>query len=901
MRAHHGNWWWLAAVVALLALPRGAEAQSVVASRGPRFLMAGSKAGGGADASNAPVLRRRVSLSLDRVTVDDALNELARRAGLELSYSPRVVALARPVTLKARDITIAAALTEILLDVPVDVSITSGGHLALVQRMPVLSPVQSDSGAIAGRVTDAHGEPIAGATVTAEGARALATTGPDGRYRIGGLSVGTYTVRARYIGYAPSSRTVVVSADAEIAADFVLTKSAQELDQVVVTGTIVPTAVKAVPTPVSVITAEDVALRRPQTVAELFRQAVPGAVGWDYPSAPMNTTFSVRGANTLTGSSQMKVFIDGVEAASPGRTPVDPNSIDRIEVVRGPQAAAIYGSDAIGGVVQIFTKRGDPALSRPRATVEVGVGIVQTPYATFDGVVRQDYKASVQGGTPDASYNFGGGYSHIGNYLPNNEISRQSNPSAYGGMRLARGIITVDLSGRYLSYDSPNVFNPELMQTGFAFYSKPNYQPAQVKNATLGARLSVAATAWWQHTLTLGLDRLDEGFAQTQPRLTRPADTLFTIFDHVRSKTSIAYNTSVKGSLRAGLTASLTAGFDHYSLPETVFFTNAAVNNAGPLQLVPGGFSSETMTHTTNTGYFAQAQLGFKDALFLTGGVRIERNSGFGDSLGSPVSPRIGASYALSSGFTTIKFRGSWGRAIRPPAPGQRVGGVGTLANPLLGPERQRGWDAGIDAAFGTRGSLSITGFDQIADNLIQFVEVQSVPTRQTQYQNVGRVKNVGLEVEGSLFTGPIQLKAQYAYTRSRVEELGPNYTGDLRAGDQSLLTPKHTLGMSAVITLLKRTTLVAGVTYVGSWTYYDFLAEYRCFGGTGPCRPTLRDYLMEYPGFAKVNASASQQITPAVSAFLSMENVGNNNAFEFFNLSPVIGRTTTIGFRVQY
>ena len=66
----------------------------------------------------------------------------------------------------------------------------------------------------------------------------------------------------------------------------------------------------------------------------------------------------------------MKVFVDGIEVANPTTAAVDPNSIERIEVIRGPQAAAIYGSDAIGGVIQIFTKRGDPTLSHPRWTLK---------------------------------------------------------------------------------------------------------------------------------------------------------------------------------------------------------------------------------------------------------------------------------------------------------------------------------------------------------------------------------------------------------------------------------------------------------------------------------------------------------------------------------------------------
>ena len=187
-------------------------------------------------------------------------------------------------------------------------------------------------------------------------------------------------MRARYIGYTAAGASVTVGAAEEAMVDFALVRSPHELDQVVVTGTIVPTPLKAVPTPVSVISGEDIALQRPQTVQELFRQAVPTAVSWNLPANPNQTTFSVRGASTLNlGDGQMKVFVDGIEAASITRASVDPNSIERIEVVRGPQASAIYGSDAIGGVIQIFTKRGDTTLTRPQVDAQASLGVLQTP------------------------------------------------------------------------------------------------------------------------------------------------------------------------------------------------------------------------------------------------------------------------------------------------------------------------------------------------------------------------------------------------------------------------------------------------------------------------------------------------------------------------------------------
>ncbi len=156
--------------------------------------------------------------------------------------------------------------------------------------------------AIVGRVSDANAHSaLAGATVVVVGATHSATTGSDGRYRIADVTPGTYTVRARYIGYAPGTASVTLSGDQEATADFALEKSAQPLNEVVTTGTVLPTEVRALPTPISVINEEEIAIQRPHTVQEVLRQAVPTMVSWDLPAAPGQTVFSVRGASTVGG------------------------------------------------------------------------------------------------------------------------------------------------------------------------------------------------------------------------------------------------------------------------------------------------------------------------------------------------------------------------------------------------------------------------------------------------------------------------------------------------------------------------------------------------------------------------------------------------------------------------
>jgi outer membrane receptor protein involved in Fe transport len=904
--------WSMMLALSLMAVPGAVGQQAQFASRGPRFLLASWPTAIELDASSAPVLRKRVSLDLIGSTIGQALKEITRQADLEISYSPGLIPIDQPVTVRAQDITVAAALTEVLEDVPVDVSVTVGGELALVRRTrQTMTAAPVDTGDVAGRVTDrATGAPLAGATLTVDSVGATASTSADGRYRIIGLRPGTYLIRARYVGYTPASLTVVVTADHEVAADFSLQRLAQELDQVVVTGTIVPTEVRALPTPVSVRGEPESAQQRPRTVQALLRQAVPGAVSWDQVNNPFYTALSVRGASTLSGFvGQMKVFVDGIEIANPSNAAVDPSSIEQVEVIRGPQAAAIYGSDAIGGVVQIFTKRGTAMLPRPQLDADAALGTIRTPYAGFGSVLRQKYEASVRGASSEVSYNLGAGYSRTGDYLPNGELSAQSNPSVYGGMRFGRGMVTVDLSARHYTQNNPAVLNPGLSQTGYAFFSRPFRQDQQVRSLTVGGRLTVATTEWWRQNVTLGVDNLVSKFEYTQPRRVTPEDTLLAVSELTRTKMSIGFNTSLQGPVAPHVSASAVLGVDHWSLPYSQFGTSGALTTTGAIQVAPDYAISASRTTTTNTGYFAQAQLGFREVLYLTGGLRAEQNSDFGDRAGTPLSPRVGLSYAPSApllGKIQLKLRTSWGRAIRAPSPGYKSeSGQGTfdfrVANPALGPERQRGWDAGADLVFGRRGTLSMTYYDQTAEDLIQVVQLQSTAVPTSQAQNVGQVKNRGVELEGRLSIGPLALRGQYAYTKARIERLAADYQGDLRVGDQTLLTPKHTAGGSGALAPYAGMTISAGVTFVGSWKDYDYLAEFRCFAGTDACRQDFRDYFVSYPAFVKLNASVFQQITPFVAGFLSVDNLTDNNTYEVNNLYPVMGRIVTIGAHFRY
>jgi hypothetical protein len=109
-------------------------------------------------------------------------------------------------------------------------------------------------------------------------------------------------------------------------------------------------------------------------------------------------------------------------------------------------------------------------------------------------------------------------------------------------------------------------------------------------------------------------------------------------------------------------------------------------------------------------------------------------------------------------------------------------------------------------------------------------------------------------------------------------------------------------------MSLFKGTSVTAGVTYVGDWNNYNYVAEFSCLAflsgtGTGPCPSPFspRAFIVKYSGFTKVNASITQQLTPQVTGFISVDNFTNSEEFEYSDLSPVTGRVTMVGIRLHF
>ncbi|MBK6486798.1 MAG: SusC/RagA family TonB-linked outer membrane protein [Gemmatimonadetes bacterium] len=251
---------------------------------------------------------------------------------------------------------------------------------------------QAQVGVLSGTITTARtNEPIAGATIAIEGTRLGSISATTGVYRVINIPPGTYTVSVRRLGYARITREITLRDSLRL--DVELEKTTMTLDQVVVTGTPNAQAKRELGNAMGIVSAADISKIAPKPNVQQFLNVVPGvrvASGGGDVGSGGNTR--IRGASSMTLSSEPLIYIDGVRvnnaAADAGGFPgqggvdsryapsrindINPEEIESIEVIKGPSAATLYGTEASNGVINIITKKG--ARGRPTVNYQVKGG-----------------------------------------------------------------------------------------------------------------------------------------------------------------------------------------------------------------------------------------------------------------------------------------------------------------------------------------------------------------------------------------------------------------------------------------------------------------------------------------------------------------------------------------------
>ena len=261
------------------------------------------------------------------------------------------------------------------------------GLLAFALLAPPSLVLAQGAGTIRGRITDAtNGSPLVGVQVRIENTKAATQSGADGTYTITGVPAGPQFINTRRVGYSPERRAVTISAALAATQNFALHATATTLNEVVVTALGETTAQRSLGTAQQTVKGADIA----QTQRENFVNGLQGRVAGvqvvstsGVPGA--SSSITIRGVSSISGSNQPLMIIDGLPmdnktlntgvlaSDAPGSqtafsnrgvdftnraADLNPEDIESLVVLKGPEASALYGIDAANGAIVITTKRG---------------------------------------------------------------------------------------------------------------------------------------------------------------------------------------------------------------------------------------------------------------------------------------------------------------------------------------------------------------------------------------------------------------------------------------------------------------------------------------------------------------------------------------------------------------
>jgi len=762
---------------------------------------------------------------------------------------------------------------------------------------------------IAGRVTDAETHrPLAGSIVTVEGTKFRATTKWDGTYRIPNVPAGVYTVRVRRLGFAAKSSDVTLGAEGQVSVDLAMVPVPAQLNALRVMGSLNPAEAKTVPAAVSVVTADEIEARGIVRTEDIFK-TIPGVTVlstgqwnlWNSVTVRGGTSFSSSGA--MTSNSPAKILVDGVEIHDYDLAQIDPATMERVEILRGPQSSTIYGAAATGGLISVTTKKGEYSIRKaPRIEAKIGVGYIESRNRYAVGAVTTDNALAITGGGRDFSYRVGGGLRTQGNWT---ELGYETSPSAFGGFRLTQGALLLETSLRYFARDFGVWYNPEVVASWPSVFAGYNVAKEEdvAQSTGFSVHASYLATPTWRHELSAGLDARSYVWYSTQPK-----DTLGTqyLFNESQSKLSIKYHTGWDRNLGSRASSSLILGGDYDSEQGYGYYWEG-IGDPNPGGIPAGGATSPFSTYVGGTAVYAQEVVGVGDKLFFTLGLRADHRKVSDATPPYSWSPRVGVAYSSDlSGGVGHKIRASYGAvpsslpadALQEQYSGNRI----IHANRSLKPPRLTGGDVGLEVYFGRRASLVFTYFDQKSANQIDLVTLQgdSSGFQVATFQNIGTMSSRGFELDGRVTLGRVTLDGTYSPIRGRITRLSPGYTGALVIGDRLAHVPGWTASMTAALTLPKWSILLTGMSNA-SHLDFDILKLYTDAQANRYDPANDRKlYTKDYAGFTKFSLSATHDLSRRLQGYLVVTDLFNTGAIEVDDFTINKARVSQIGIRIR-
>jgi vitamin B12 transporter len=583
----------------------------------------------------------------------------------------------------------------------------------------------------------------------------------------------------------------------------------EQLPDLVVTADRTSEPISNTGSSISVVNKDTLAATNPGSLVDALR-TVPGLDVTETGGPGSTAMVRLRGANT----GQTLVMIDGIRVNDPTAASGDfdfstlaPGIIDHIEVLKGPQSA-LYGSDAIGGVINIITKKGTGPAQFNVRTEAGSYGTVATTASVIGSQGPWSYAATGSGEHSNGFSRYGYRIPAIEARFPNglekDGFDRTAGSARIGydageGVRLESGVMSSFTRSAYDAAtgafpDTPSTANLLLQQV----WGRASFD-------TLDGKLT--------HSFNVFETHADRNFNDVSYKInTRPQNTTSVLSDFLGNSMGAEY----QGNLKLETFGSLV--FGSRTQHDTA---NTSTMNLLPTQgpKVPG----LAATQDTNS-LFGLWQLPIGDRLNLTMGGRVDDVA----NVGRFETWRTTAAYSITE--TGTKFHASAATGAKAPTLFQLY--APTFGNSSLAPEQSFGWDAGIDQSiWNGRATLSVTGFGNRFSNLIQFVFDAAFPNG--HYINTQRAATDGVEVGAMLDILPGTLKFNAAYTYLEAIDLTTGLMlarrpKNLARLSLSITPTENWLIEPRVLTVSKRYSSANQTGLVDAYTRVDLYSEYK-------------------------------------------------------------------------
>ena len=728
--------------------------------------------------------------------------------------------------------------------------------------------VDASSGGIGGvRVTaQLEGHPQADlwkATSTTDGKYDLRF--PAGRYHVV-FSRSPFTTREFVVELAArESRTLDLKMELETLSS-----------RVVVTAEGVPQQVQQTTAPVTIISREEIDQRLAVVLPDVLLYT-PGISISRTGAEGGTASIFINGGN----SNFTKVLVDGTPVNEPGNAVDFSNfsldNIDKVEVVRGAESA-IYGTDAVSGVIQVFTHRGATRVPEFSLFSEGGSFSTARTGAGLSGKIGNfDYSGA-------ASY-FTTAGPHDYNHFLNRTLSGNFGYS-FSDTNQLRLSVRNNTSGAQTP--GQTVFTPPSPDSHTDYHF-----------ASSNARWNFATGNHWQHEIS-GAESYSREFDANPIQSFFATDPFAFCPQDPNSPNSVA-----------------TAEFCDFTNPGSKFQYNRASLNAQTSYLLStfsatAGYQYEVENGSLpflSTGHVRRDnQAGFLDFHYMphprasiSFGARAEANGNFG----TRVVPRIGASLALLQGrgfWGETRFRLFYGEGIKEPRFDQLYDDqFGDIGNPSLKPEASKTWSVSLEQNLAdNRARLTVEYFSNNFYDIVSFafcsalpppstsntcgIEVPNAPPSFGYFFNTDRARARGFNLHGEAKPYDwLRFSGTYGYDDSRVLESPNTFDPSEIPGNHLIRRPVNSGSLTATAVFRRASFLVAGF-FSGERTDSDFL-------GLG---------LTRNPGYARFDMSASYEFIRGLSVYTRATNLFDKQYQDALGY-PALGRDVRVGMKYRF